>query len=63
MKCPQCGQWNRASFPRCVKCGAELPAETAAEIKQNAPQMPEGGAAKVYAITACCSMEETDYSE
>lgn len=24
MKCPQCGQWNRASFPRCIKCGFEL---------------------------------------
>lgn len=24
MKCPQCGQWNRASLPRCQKCGAEL---------------------------------------
>ena len=45
MKCPQCGQWNRASFPRCVKCGAELPVEPET---QNAPQMPEGGAAKVY---------------
>ena len=26
MKCPQCGQWNRASFPRCVQCGCELSA-------------------------------------
>ncbi len=24
MKCPDCGQWNRASVPRCVKCGREL---------------------------------------
>ncbi len=24
MKCPQCGQWNRASLPRCMKCGFEL---------------------------------------
>ncbi|MBE5768398.1 MAG: hypothetical protein E7333_02230 [Clostridiales bacterium] len=24
MKCPECGQWNRASLPRCVKCGCEL---------------------------------------
>ncbi len=29
MKCPQCGQWNRASLPRCVRCGAELPREEA----------------------------------
>ena len=48
MKCPQCGQWNRASFPRCMKCGAELPVQTAEERKQAAPKMPEGGAAKVY---------------
>lgn len=24
MKCPQCGQWNRASFPHCIKCGQVL---------------------------------------
>ncbi len=24
MKCPQCGQWNRASLPRCMKCGCPL---------------------------------------
>lgn len=29
MKCPQCGQWNRASFPVCYSCGEPLPhAET-----------------------------------
>lgn len=27
MKCPQCGAWNRASLPRCMKCGAELPSD------------------------------------
>ena len=27
MKCPQCGHWNRASFPRCFRCGAPLPEE------------------------------------
>ena len=48
MKCPQCGQWNRASFPRCMKCGAELPVQTAEDRKQTAPKMPEGGADKVY---------------
>ena len=25
MKCPACGQWNRASFPKCFKCGMPLP--------------------------------------
>lgn len=29
MKCPQCGQWNRASLPHCMKCGAPLEAEDA----------------------------------
>ena len=24
MKCPQCGQWNRASIPRCMRCGYML---------------------------------------
>ena len=24
MKCPACGQWNRASFPVCSKCGCAL---------------------------------------
>ena len=48
MKCPNCGQWNRASFPHCIKCGAELPIQTADERIHNMPQMPEGGAAKVY---------------
>lgn len=24
MKCPACGHWNRASFPKCFKCGEPL---------------------------------------
>ena len=24
MKCPECGQWNRASMPHCFRCGAPL---------------------------------------
>lgn len=24
MKCPECGQWNRSSFPVCQHCGAKL---------------------------------------
>ncbi|NLE21026.1 MAG: hypothetical protein GX623_09450 [Clostridiales bacterium] len=24
MKCPACGHWNRASFPRCFRCGEPL---------------------------------------
>ena len=29
MKCPQCGQWNRASLPNCIRCGAPLNPERA----------------------------------
>ena len=27
MKCPQCGIWNRASIPYCMKCGFPLTPE------------------------------------
>ena len=30
MKCPACGHWNQASFPRCFRCGHELPPAEAA---------------------------------
>ncbi len=36
MKCPRCGQWNRASFPRCFRCGEPLDAQ--------APQDPPAAA-------------------
>lgn len=35
MKCPQCGKWNRASFPVCFSCGEPLPA-----LKPQAPEEP-----------------------
>ncbi|MCL2545187.1 MAG: hypothetical protein FWE77_04635, partial [Clostridia bacterium] len=25
MKCPHCGKWNQAAFPRCYRCGTDLP--------------------------------------
>ena len=31
MKCPHCGHWNRASFPRCFQCGTPLEAPAAAQ--------------------------------
>ena len=31
MKCPQCGKWNRASFPTCQFCGAALNHEAGEE--------------------------------
>ena len=48
MKCPNCGHWNRASFPRCFRCGTPLPQEEAqkapAQQQANAP----AGPSKVY---------------
>lgn len=29
MKCPRCGHWNQASFPRCFQCGEPLHAKDA----------------------------------
>ena len=48
MKCPNCGHWNRASFPRCFQCGAELPKSGEAENSGARPEMPKGGASKIY---------------
>ena len=31
MKCPNCGQWNQASLPRCKRCGTPLEQSGAAE--------------------------------
>ncbi len=28
MRCPKCDQWNRASLPRCIRCGAELSSDS-----------------------------------
>ena len=46
MKCPHCGHWNRASFPRCFRCGMELPQQ------QPGQQTPPGPApepsSKIY---------------
>lgn len=33
MKCPECGQWNRASMPHCIKCGAPLNIDGASKIQ------------------------------
>ena len=32
MKCPECGQWNRASMPHCVRCGARLNIDEASRV-------------------------------
>ena len=33
MKCPECGQWNRASMPHCMKCGAPLNIDGASRLQ------------------------------
>ena len=33
MKCPECGQWNRASMPHCMKCGAPLNIDEATRLQ------------------------------
>ena len=33
MKCPECGQWNRASMPHCIKCGAPLNIDEASRLQ------------------------------
>lgn len=33
MKCPECGQWNRASMPHCAKCGAPLNIDQASKLQ------------------------------
>ena len=32
MKCPECGQWNRASMPHCSRCGAPLNIDVSSQI-------------------------------
>ena len=39
MKCPHCGHWNRASFPRCFQCGTPLVHSKTDE--QAAPSIPQ----------------------
>ncbi|MBR2663980.1 MAG: zinc ribbon domain-containing protein [Clostridia bacterium] len=33
MKCPECGQWNRASMPHCTRCGAPLNIDAASRLE------------------------------
>ena len=47
MKCPQCGQWNRASLPRCQKCGAPL-AQDGAALPEWRTALRDDGAGKNY---------------
>ena len=47
MKCPECGLWNRASQPHCIRCGAPLNIDEASHHgwKEN---LRDSGASTTY---------------
>lgn len=47
MKCPKCGYWNRDSFPKCFKCGEELPKADPGKPRTK-PEIPKDGTPKTY---------------
>ncbi len=46
MRCPNCNQWNRASLPRCIRCGTEL--KTEGTISPSWRSQLKDGKAKEY---------------
>lgn len=57
MKCPNCGQWNQASLPRCKRCGTPLEAENNAEPSWKSQLKDERG--KTYIRVDECGEAET----
>ncbi len=47
MKCPNCGHWNRASFPRCFRCGTPLEPTSSAQTDWQST-LTENPAQKTY---------------
>ena len=47
MKCPECGQWNRASMPHCTRCGTPLNIDEASRIAWK-ETLRDGGASTAY---------------
>lgn len=47
MKCPECGQWNRASMPHCTKCGTPLNIDEASRLAWK-DTLQDGGASTKY---------------
>ncbi len=47
MKCPECGQWNRASMPHCINCGAPLNIDEASRLAWK-DTLRDGGASTSY---------------
>jgi len=48
MRCPNCDQWNRASLPRCVRCGTELHSDTPVTPSWRAQMTGEKSTGKAY---------------
>ena len=47
MKCPECGLWNRASQPHCIRCGAPLNIAEASHYGWK-ETLKDGGASTTY---------------
>ena len=47
MKCPECGQWNRASMPHCIKCGTPLNIDEASKLQWK-DTLKDGGPSTAY---------------
>ncbi len=47
MKCPECGLWNRASQPHCIRCGAPLNIDEASRFAWK-DSLRDGGASATY---------------
>ena len=47
MKCPECGQWNRASLPHCINCGAPLNIDEASRLLWK-DTLKDGGPSTAY---------------
>ncbi len=47
MKCPECGQWNRASMPHCVRCGTPLNIDEAYRLTWK-DSLKDGAAPSAY---------------
>ena len=48
MKCPHCGYWNKASFPRCFSCGEPLDENAAARPPRWTRELRDAQADKTY---------------
>ena len=47
MKCPECGLWNRASLPHCIRCGTPLNIDESSRITWK-DTLRDGGASSSY---------------